>query len=115
MDYQDWTPVIIKKTKKVVTTAGPAKQHLNKQETSATVTKYYDPNDPDADPETRPVLIGRELGQKFQKARVEKGLTQKELANALSIPVNIVTEYEKGTGVRNGATVSKLKKYLNIS
>ncbi len=118
--HQDWTPVTIRKNtdskqKKVDPNNLVAKQGANKQHTAIKTEKIWDAADPDGEPETRAVMIDKDFGQQIQKARVAKQMTQKDLANALSIPVSVINEYERGQGVRNGNYVSKIKKYLNIN
>lgn len=115
--HQDWTPIIL--NKKSNTNANGAKEtvpktHVNKPNNGIKVEKVWDPKDPDGEPETRPVMVSRELGQQIQKARTERNMTQKELATALSIPSNIINEYERGAGVHNINYVNKIKKYLGI-
>ena len=58
--------------------------------------------------------IDKELSQKIQKARLSKGLTQKQLANRLSIPVNEINEMECGKFLYNGQKISKVKRCLSI-
>lgn len=116
MDRQQWEPVILTKknpnANKVTTTI--AKQNINKTSTAITCEKLYDPNNPDAEPEIRPVMIDNEFGKQIAAARCAKKMTQKQLAAAICIPVNIISEYEKGQGVRNGNYVNKIKTYLGI-
>ncbi len=116
--HQDWNPVVIKKNTNAKQTNPSnlvAKQGVNKQQTAIKTEKVWDASDPDGEPETRPVMIDKEFGQQIMKARVAKQMTQKDLANALSLPVSVITDYERGQGVRNGNYVSKIKKYLNIN
>ncbi len=116
--HQDWTPVVIKKntnTKQTNPANLVAKQGANKQQAAIKTEKVWDASDPDGEPETRPVMIDKEFGQQITKARVAKQMTQKDLANALSLPVSVITDYERGQGIRNGNYVSKIKKYLNIN
>lgn len=116
LPHQDWTPVIVRKnTGKTTTGQTVPKHHVNKSTNVVKVEKIWDPNDPDAEPETKPVLVGRELGQQIQKARTAKGMTQKELACALNMPVGVINDYERGTGVHNSSFISKIKKYLGIT
>lgn len=111
MSFQDWDPVVLRKNTPVV------KKELKPQTTSTmnTVKKIYDPNDPDAEPEIKPVLVGREFGQKIRDARCAKKLTQKQLANALSLPETLINHYELGTAVRNGQHIGAIKRYLKIT
>ncbi len=58
--------------------------------------------------------IDSELSKKIQQGRLSKGLTQKQLANQLSIPVNEINEMENGKFVHNGPKISKVKRFLSI-
>lgn len=116
MDHQQWDPLIITKknpTANKVTTTVP-KQHINRTASAIKTEKIYDPNNPDAEPEIKPVMIDAEFGKQIATARCAKKMTQKELAAAINLPVSVITDYERGQGVRNGAYVSKIKKYLGI-
>ncbi len=116
MDHQQWDPVILKKTNpnaSKVTTTVP-KQHINKAQSAIKTEKIYDPNNPDAEPEIKPVMIDSEFGKQIAAARCARNMTQKQLAAAINLPVNVINEYERGQGVRNGAYVSKIKSYLGI-
>jgi len=116
MDHQNWDPVILTKknpnANKVITTV--PKQHINKTPSAIKIEKIYDPNNPDAEPEIKPVMIDSEFGKQITAARCAKNMTQKQLATALNLPVSVINEYERGQGVRNGAYVSKIKSYLGI-
>lgn len=114
MSHQDWTPVIWNKNKSTVEKEKIPKQYLNKVNNAIKVEKIYDPDNPEAEPEIRPVMIEQSFGQLITQARLTKGLTQKQVANALSIPIAVINEYERGIGVRDGNYISKLKKYFNI-
>ncbi len=116
MDHQNWDPVIIKKSNpnaNKVTTTVP-KQHINRTPNAIKMEKTYDPDNPDAEPDVKPVMIDMEFGKQIVAARCAKKMTQKQLAAAINLPVNVINEYERGQGVRNGAYVSKIKNYLGI-
>ena len=116
MSHQDWKTVIVKgKThndKKAQTTKSIVTTHSNKQETNLTVKKIYDPENPNADPEIKPVLIDKEFGKKMTQMRLSKKMCQKDLALACALDIKVINEYEKGGCARNGSYVSKIKKIL---
>ena len=56
--------------------------------------------------------IDKEFSKKLQQARLNKNLTQKQLANQLNIQVTIINDYECCRGNYNGQIIGKLKKYL---
>ncbi len=110
--HQDWTPIVLNKNTN--TNKTPKQTHPHVQNT-VKVQKIYDPENPDAEPDVKPVMVDKEFGMLIQKFRTAKGLTQKQLAAAINLPVQVISEYERGTGVRNGNYVSKIKKYLGIT
>lgn len=111
MSFQDWEPVVLRKNTPVV----KKEQKLHTTSTMNTVKKIYDPENPNAEPEIKPVLVGREFGQKMRDMRCAKKMTQKQLANALSLPETIINHYELGTAVRNGQHIGTIKRYLKIT
>jgi ribosome-binding protein aMBF1 (putative translation factor) len=115
--HQDWTPVILSKHTKPNNSNKTkiVKQNVNTQSDGIKVKKVWDPKDPTNEPDIRPVMIAREFGQQIQQARIAKGMTQKQLANAISIPVSIINDYEQCKGVHNSSHISKIKKYLGIN
>ncbi len=117
ISQQDWTPIIWEK--KNIKNEPPKKPIIcNKQKNANTITntikKIYDENNPTADPDIQPILVDKNLATEIQKRRLEKKMSQQQLANALSIPVSIINEYERGIGIRNGTYIAKIKKILNI-
>ena len=58
--------------------------------------------------------INPELSKKIQQARLSKNMTQKQVANRLSIPVNEINEMECGKFIYNGQKISKVKRFLSI-
>jgi ribosome-binding protein aMBF1 (putative translation factor) len=58
--------------------------------------------------------INPELSKKIQQARLSKNMTQKQLANRLSIPVNEINEMECGRFIYNGQKISKVMRFLSI-
>jgi putative transcription factor len=57
-------------------------------------------------------MMEREFGLKMQKARMAKGLTQQQLATALSMPLSTIKDYEAGKGVRNGKIVDLINRWI---
>jgi putative transcription factor len=56
--------------------------------------------------------IGLDTGKKISQARCEKKLTQKQLANALSLPESIIKDFESGKAIYNAMIMNKLEKFL---
>ena len=76
--------------------------------------KVYDKEDPNAEPELVQVKIEVEFGKKMAATRVAKGLTQKQVAIATSIPVGVISDYERGEGGKNIAYINKIKRFLGF-
>lgn len=110
--HQDWKTVVLRKDKPIVKT--PVINTVKKNTSSATSVTTKKVYDVDGEMEIVPVMIEKKFGDMIQKARMDRKMTQKELANALSIPLSVINEYERGQGVRTGLYVSKIKKYLGI-
>ena len=114
--HQDWTPIVWEK--KVIDKDDTKKIVCNKQKninfTINTVKKIYDEDNPTADPDIKPILVDKNFAKEMQIRRLQKKMSQQQLATALSLNVSIITDYEKGIGIRNGNYISKIKKLLNM-
>ena len=110
MNEDDFKPIILNPKKdKPINVVAP--KPPSSTGTTNTVKRVV--ND-DGEIELLPIMIDKKFGQQMQQARQAKNLTQKQLAQALALPVNVINEYEKSTAVRNGQYVSKIKRYLEI-
>jgi len=116
MNHQNWETVNLGKKNpnapSVVKTK-VAKQKINNNLTTVKCEKLYDPKEPEAEPEIKPIMVTRDFGKQIASTRLEKQLTQKQLANQLCIPHNIISEYEMGKGVYNINYVNKIKRFIN--
>ena len=117
MTHQDWDTKIVSGKMHDANIKTPVKKaivttSINKQETNLTVKKIYDPENPNADPEIKTVLIDKEFAKNMTQMRLAKKMSQKDLALACALDVKIINEYEKGGCARNGSYVSKIKKIL---
>ncbi len=57
---------------------------------------------------------GHEYGQKVQKARCDKKLTQDQLAQQLNVKKDIVQKIENGTGLVDGQICGKIFRILSV-
>lgn len=55
------------------------------------------------------------IGERIKNMRIETGMTQKEFANKLDIPVSTYSNYENGNRVPNNETLNKIAEILGIS
>jgi putative transcription factor len=62
----------------------------------------------------RPPVADHALKDAIQKARLAKGLTQKSLAMACSMPASVVQSYENGTAVIIQSELDKMSSALGV-
>ncbi|CAK4070693.1 unnamed protein product [Aphanomyces euteiches] len=56
--------------------------------------------------------VDRSLSQALQKARMDKGMTQKALATAINEKPQVIGEYESGRAIPNGQIIVKIERAL---
>ncbi len=97
----DLTPMVLKKYNKQQPKqlpVNPLKQPLADDIMYNTEIKYIKP----------------ELSKQFTQARINKGLTRKQLAQNLRIKESDVSDIENGTAKHNGNMITRFKKYLGL-
>ncbi|XP_021764462.1 multiprotein-bridging factor 1c-like [Chenopodium quinoa] len=127
---QDWEPVVIHKTRpktqdlrdpkavnqalrsgKPVETVKKAVAGTNKKATATAV------NARKLDEETEPAAlakVGTEVRLAIQKARIEKKMSQAELAKQINERPQVVQEYENGKAVPNHMVLAKMERVLGV-
>ena len=53
-----------------------------------------------------------ELKVAMQQARVAKGLSQKDLANKMCVPTQVIHTYENGKAIPNNAFIARMETFL---
>ena len=106
LDHQDWKTIIVKKPKQNVKNA--KKKVNNNSEKIISVEKKAD-ND-----ELHHKQLTLELRQTIQKTRCLKSLTQKQLANNVNLPIQVIADIESGKAIYNGQHINKIKRYLKL-
>lgn len=97
---QDWTPVVLRK--KVI----PA--HVNHPEVSQEVKI-------DREEIGTHEKVTMSLAKTIQQARVARGYkTQKDLANAVGVKMDIISGYESGKIIPGNAVLQKLRRVLGV-
>ena len=104
LDHQDWKQIVIGKKSK-----SPKK---NKNPDNTKLLKIEKKADND---ELKHDKITKELRTKIQQGRASKGLTQKQLANNVNLPLQKITEIENGKAIYNHKDINKIKRYLSLS
>ena len=105
MDHQDWNPVIIHGkgtlgTKQVV--SRPHREVTKEQKLDQTELGTHE-------------KVSLSLAKTIQQARIGKGFkTQKDLANAIGVPANIINSYESGKAIPDNQILQKLRRVLGV-
>lgn len=97
---QDWETVILTKPK-------PVSKNINSNET-------IKPSNKDENEIIKPKKIDYNLKKTIQQARLNKKMTQKNLANTMNVSVQTIVNYENGKAIPNNLFISKLEKKLNV-
>jgi ribosome-binding protein aMBF1 (putative translation factor) len=68
----------------------------------------------DSDDLPKQEKVGRNIGLRFEQARLAKGLKQADFAKSISMPLALYQTYEKGTAVKNGLVLQQLATKLGV-
>jgi len=49
----------------------------------------------------------------MQQARVAKGMNQKDLANKMCVPTQVIHSYENGKAIPNNAFIARMETFLS--
>ncbi|CAH9102992.1 unnamed protein product [Cuscuta epithymum] len=127
---QDWEPVVLRKQKPKSSELRDPKAVNQALRTGAQVltVKKFDAGSNKKAPATavnarkldeaaEPAALDRvpaEVRLTIQKARIEKKLTQAELAKQINERTQVVQEYENGKAVPNQAVLARMEKVLGV-
>ena len=108
LDHQDWKTLIIhnKNNNKV--------KNNNKNKIDANTQKLISIEKKADNDNFKHDKIQNDLRIKIQQARSSKGLTQKQLANQINIPLQKISEIENGKAIYNAKDINKIKRFLKI-
>lgn len=106
-DHQDWDNQILNKTKpgkasKKKVILCEKHSHLVKMEQSTGEDGFHHDT------------VTYSLRMQIQQARNANKMKQKELANAIGVQPNIITDYESGKAIPNPQMLNKLSKTLGV-
>lgn len=126
---QDWEPVVLHKSKPKAQDLRDPKA-VNKALRSGAPVQTMKKFDAASNKKTAPVVNARkleegtepaafdrvsmEVRQAIQKARLEKKMSQAELAKQINERPQVVQEYENGKAVPNQAVLAKIERVLGV-
>lgn len=116
-DYQDFKPVVLRKTN-----AGRSKPTAADRRAGNTETKAkYDTSGTikngaldDASEAQRVTAIPTEFKKALMQARQAKKMTQKQLASQIGEKAQVVQDYENGKAIPNPQIITKLNRALGV-
>ena len=108
MDHQDWNVVILRGKNNLPKTNEIIKKPINNVNKSAYKIEE------DAENLKDHKLYGKEYGMRVAKGRLDKKLTQIELAKKINVQPDIIKNIENGTGIVNGKHIDLIYKLLNV-
>lgn len=103
MEHQDWTTKILN-SKKSPNQGGDKKQY--------TKTKEQKMEESEEEGKLSHKKMDLDFGKSLQKYRLSQGLTQKDIAQKLNIPLKDINEIESGKMKHNGQIMGKIKRLM---
>jgi putative transcription factor len=102
MNHQDWKPVVIHGKSAPAPASRPHREVTKYQKLDQTEIGTHD-------------KVSVSMAKTIQQGRIAKGFkTQKDLANAVGIPVSVINSYESGKAIPDKAILQKLRKVLGV-
>lgn len=111
----EWTTVCYTKERKErLKIPGYTINHSNvKKEFVKEYNKVDTPVKKTDDNDITPIKKFDKLGKEIAQARLNKNLTQKQLAQKLNLPASLIQQIENGSAVYDGNIYGKIKSVLN--
>jgi putative transcription factor len=106
-NHQDWKTVIVSKPK--------TDEKSSKKKPSNTSLKNMSVEKKAEEGNLEQKKYSLELRQSIMKGRSAKSLTQKQLANSINLPLQVISDIESGKGVYNPQHINKIKRFLKIT
>lgn len=100
MLHQDWKVQYVKTTNN--------KNESKKNTPTISLETKLEKNVEDGNMRTK--NIDKHKSINFQKKRMAKGFTQKQVANKLNVPIKIINDIESGKSKNNSQIINKLNK-----
>lgn len=105
MDHQDWNTIYVKPKKSDNQVGGKTKQYVKSKEQKM--------SEAEEEGKLTHKKMDSDFGKSLQKYRLSQGLTQKDIAQKLNIPVKDINEIESGKMKHNGQLMGKIKRLMN--
>ena len=107
MNHQDWDTVFLKISSNNDNDKNKDKNKSDFNNNEKKMEKKIE------DGKMRTEKVDKDKSLSIQQKRLSKGLTQKDLAQKLNIPIKTLNEIESGKGKNNPQIISRINRYLN--
>lgn len=114
MEHQDWEPVVLRRNVNKPRDAVDRHRLRTKKKTIVNKKKGDHGRSRAIEEADHPIVQAPsvKIGTAIQKARMEAGMTRKELAMRLSCAANLLTSYETGKANPTNAMIAKMERIL---
>jgi len=102
MDHQDWESIVVKIKNNSLKAGDKKNHHVKTNETKL--------EEQVEDGKLSHKKMDANYGKELQKKRLSKGMTQKDLANKINVPLKMINEIESGKAKHNGQLMNKLHR-----
>ena len=92
MSHQDWNTVVLTKSRPSTTGKGSKDKKNKKAPVGPSKAKRAE----DENEDFRTAKVGKNFSRALQKARLQKGWKQQQLAQQLNVRVTVINQYESG-------------------
>ena len=112
MEHQDWTTVYTKANKEINKTPEQRKKEKEREINAVKFAKENKIEKQIEDGNLKHKKMDVSFGKELQKKRLSKGMTQKDLAQKLNIPVKDINDIEAGKAKHNPGLMSKINRIM---
>eukprot|EP01084_Bolivina_argentea_P209191 356386_1 len=121
MSHQDWTTVVLTKSKPSYKKNNNKKKRSNKERKSdnnsnsnSGSNKKKKTRIDEEQEDFRTAKIGKNFSVALQQARLKKGWKQQQLAQQLNVRQTVINQYESGKAVPNPQLIAKMNRILGV-
>ena len=97
MSHQDWDNVTFKKKPKETKELKKTKKNISQK--AETLGKFIAPSN---------------FRKEMMQARVQKKMTQQDLANKMNVQQNVIRDWESGKSVPNNNAIGKIERAIGV-
>ena len=108
LDHQDWKTIIVHKPKTSDKVKNASKKPSNTTLKNASIEKKAESDD------LHHKQLTLKLRQDIMKGRSAKSITQKQLANSINLPQQVISDIESGKAIYNANHINKIKRFLKL-